>query len=76
MSVRPGDCWRKALTARALPQSILDKASEPQTGLEPEMFRWRPEDVGSDRDAEIVDYVQALQPSPQTVVALWWPGAA
>ncbi len=44
MSVRPGDRWREALAARAVPQSILDKAPEPETGLEPEMFRWRPEE--------------------------------
>lgn len=42
--VRPGDRWREALAARAVPQSILDKAPESQTGLEPEMFRWKPEE--------------------------------
>ncbi len=43
-SMRPGDRWREALAARAVPQSILDQAPEPQSGLEPEMFRWRPEE--------------------------------
>lgn len=44
MSVRPGDRWREALAARAVPQAILDNAPEPKTQLEPEMFRWRPEE--------------------------------
>ncbi|MDQ3612131.1 MAG: class I SAM-dependent methyltransferase [Actinomycetota bacterium] len=44
MSARPGDRWRAALAARAVPQTILDNAPEPPSGLEPEMFRWRPEE--------------------------------
>lgn len=44
MSDRPGNRWRTALAARAVPQTVLDNAPEPQTGLEPEMFRWRPEE--------------------------------
>lgn len=37
------DRWRQSVLDRAVPQSILDAAPEPQALLEPEMFRWRPE---------------------------------
>lgn len=32
--------------------------------------------VGPDRDPEIADLLRARTPQEQTVVALWWPGAA
>jgi len=32
--------------------------------------------VGPDRDPEIADHLRARTPQEQTVVALWWPGAA
>lgn len=41
---RPGDEWREALRLSAVPQSILDNAPEPEVSLEPERFRWKPEE--------------------------------
>ncbi len=32
--------------------------------------------VGQDRDPEIAEFLRALTPQEQRVVALWWPGAA
>jgi SAM-dependent methyltransferase len=41
---RPGDAWREALRLSAVPQSILDSAPDPEPTLEPERFRWKPEE--------------------------------
>ena len=41
---RPADRWREALLRSAVPQTILDNAPEPEVTLEPERFRWRPEE--------------------------------
>ena len=41
---RPADRWREALLESAVPQAILDSAPEPEVSLEPERFRWRPEE--------------------------------
>ena len=41
---RPGDEWRKAIRLSAVPQSILDNAPESEVSLEPERFRWKPEE--------------------------------
>jgi len=41
---RPGDEWREAIRSSAVPESILDNAPEPEPSLEPERFRWRPEE--------------------------------
>lgn len=41
---RPGDEWREALRLSEVPQSILDNAPEPELSLEPERFRWKPEE--------------------------------
>ncbi|HEX2118742.1 MAG TPA: class I SAM-dependent methyltransferase [Acidimicrobiales bacterium] len=41
---RPGDQWRQALRHSAVPQSILDAAPDPEPALEPERFRWKPEE--------------------------------
>lgn len=41
---RPGDRWRQTLRAWAVPQEIVDNAPGPERSLEPERFRWRPED--------------------------------
>lgn len=41
---RPGDGWRAWVSARAVPQTILDVAPEPLATLEPGMFRWRPDE--------------------------------
>ncbi len=41
---RPGDEWREALRLSAVPQSILDSAAEPEVTLEPERFRWKPDE--------------------------------
>ena len=59
------DRWRQSVLDRAVPQSILDAAPEPQAMLEPEMFRWRPE-----QDAE-----QPVRPSRRRALeALPHPG--
>jgi len=36
--------WRNAQLDAAVPQSIVDSAPEPEGSLEPERFRWRPEE--------------------------------
>jgi SAM-dependent methyltransferase len=41
---RPGDRWREALRATAVPQAIVDAAPDPAPTLEPERFRWRPDE--------------------------------
>ena len=43
-TLRPGDRWRRSLAHWAVPQAVLDNAPEPEAVLEPEMFRWRPEE--------------------------------
>jgi len=40
----PGERWRQSLRQVTVPQAVLDKAPEPEFSLEPEMFRWRPEE--------------------------------
>jgi len=41
---RPGDTWRQAIRLSAVPQSIIDNAPESEGPLEPQRFRWRPEE--------------------------------
>ena len=41
---RPGDRWRQLLRESAVPQVIIDNAPEAEVTLEPERFRWRPEE--------------------------------
>jgi SAM-dependent methyltransferase len=41
---RPGDRWRQALEAMAVPQAVLDAAPDPEPTLEPERFRWKPDE--------------------------------
>lgn len=41
---RPGDRWRQALLDSAVPQAILDQYPEAPWTLEPESFRWRPDE--------------------------------
>jgi SAM-dependent methyltransferase len=41
---RPGDRWRQAIREAAIPQAILDAAPDPEPRLEPQRFRWRPEE--------------------------------
>ena len=40
---RAGDRWRQLLRDSEVPQSVIDGAPEPAGSLEPERFRWRPE---------------------------------
>ena len=42
--LRPGDRWRQHLLASSVPQEIVDRAPEPAFTLEPERFRWRPDE--------------------------------
>lgn len=49
----PGERWRASLRAWEVPAEIREKAQQPEWTLEPEMFRWRP-----DEDAR-----QPLRPS-------------
>lgn len=58
------DRWRQSVLDRAVPQSILDQAPEPQALLEPEMFRWRPE-----QDAQ-----QPVRPSRKRALEALPPG--
>jgi precorrin-6B methylase 2 len=41
---RPADRWRELLGQSAVPQEIIDASPEPDATLEPERFRWRPEE--------------------------------
>ena len=41
---RPADRWRELLQRSAVPQEIIDASPEPDATLEPERFRWRPEE--------------------------------
>ena len=41
---RPGDRWREALRATAVPAEIVERSPEPPPTLEPERFRWRPDE--------------------------------
>lgn len=41
---RPADRWRDLLRRSAVPQEIVDASPEPDATLEPERFRWRPEE--------------------------------
>lgn len=40
----PADRWRQAVLAWAVPEAILATAPQPPSRLEPEMFRWKPEE--------------------------------
>ena len=40
----PAERWREGIRGLAVPQAILDRAPEPDFSLEPERFRWRPEE--------------------------------
>ena len=42
-AARPGDRWRQLLRQREVPPAILERAPEPTVTLEPERFRWRPD---------------------------------
>lgn len=42
--LRPADRWRRGVEAWLVPEAILDQAPEPAQALDPEMFRWRPEE--------------------------------
>lgn len=43
-AVRPADRWRELLRRSAVPQEIIDASPEPGATLEPERFRWRPDE--------------------------------
>ena len=60
---RPGDRWRRALDEAAVPQSIVDNAPEPEVSLEPERFRWRPEEDA--RQPVRPSRLRALEALPQ-----------
>ena len=44
VTLRPADRWRDLLRRSAVPQEIIDASPEPEATLEPERFRWRPEE--------------------------------
>jgi hypothetical protein len=44
VSTRPGDRWRQILAASAIPKEIVERSPEPGATLEPERFRWKPEE--------------------------------
>ena len=41
---RPGDRWRAAVEASTVPPAVRDAAPEAEPVLEPQRFRWRPEE--------------------------------
>jgi len=43
-AARPGDRWRRLLSQSAVPQEVVERSPEPAATLEPERFRWRPEE--------------------------------
>lgn len=51
--LEPGDRWRQSLRNVTVSHDIVDRAPEREFSLEPEMFRWRPEE----------DAKQPLRPS-------------
>ncbi len=61
--LRAGDRWRRQVADWRVPQAVLDNAPEPEVSLEPEMFRWRP-----DEDAKLPvrpSRVRALEALPE-----------
>lgn len=40
----PGDRWRQLLAQSAIPKEIVERSPEPGATLEPERFRWKPEE--------------------------------
>ena len=43
-ALSPGERWRRALRETAVPDHIRERAPDPSPLLEPERFRWRPEE--------------------------------
>src|SRR3954452_22059727 len=41
---RPADRWREMLRRTAAPQEVIDAAPDPEPTLEPERFRWNPQE--------------------------------
>lgn len=46
-TARPGDAWRRSLAGWAVPESLRDDGGDRSWSLDPERFRWKP-----DEDAE------------------------
>jgi SAM-dependent methyltransferase len=63
---RPGDRWRERIAGLAVPDAIRNAAGEPEWSLEPERFRWRPEE----------DAKQAPRPSRLRALEALPPGGA
>jgi SAM-dependent methyltransferase len=57
---RPADRWREMLRRTAVPQEVIDAAPDAEPTLEPERFRWNP-----DEDAK-----QPVRPSRRALEAL------
>lgn len=43
-TARPADRWREMLRLSAVPQAVVDAAPEADVALEPERFRWKPDE--------------------------------
>lgn len=63
-TARPADRWRELLRSCAAPQEVIDAAPEPEATLEPERFRWRPDD----------DARQPVRPSRRRALEALPPG--
>lgn len=61
---RPGDRWRQAIREAEPPASVVENAPEPGFTLEPERFRWRPEE----------DAKQPVRPSRRRALDALPPG--
>ncbi len=62
-SLRPADRWRELVRQRAIPQAVRDQAPEPEWSLEPERFRWRPDDAA--QQAPRASRARALEALPE-----------
>lgn len=61
-----GEEWSEALRRSAVPQAVIDRAPEPEVTLEPERFRWRPEE----------DAAQPVRPSRRRALEALPPGGS
>ncbi|MGH9276486.1 MAG: class I SAM-dependent methyltransferase [Acidimicrobiales bacterium] len=55
MAETPGERWRQAVRDSTPPQDVIDRSPEPEATLEPQRFRWKPEE----------DSLQPVRPSRQ-----------
>ncbi|HET9442723.1 MAG TPA: class I SAM-dependent methyltransferase [Acidimicrobiales bacterium] len=65
-TTRPGDRWRASLEAVKVPEAVLRRSPDAEASLEPERFRWRPEE----------DARQPVRPSRRRALEALPPGGS